>query len=107
MTNPAPTAPRLSTDADTTPTVMPTLRGWETKIREYADREGISIGRSKAQRIALKIHKRSARMQYVDPDDLIRKVLQHTDVTGEEAVGLYVRQPALDRDRQPYAHLRL
>lgn len=107
MTLPAPTAPRLSTDADTAPVAMPTLRGWENKVREYADREGILIGRSKAQRIALKISKRAARMQYVDPDDLVRLVLQHPDVTGEEAVGLYVRQPALDRNRQPYAHLRL
>lgn len=86
VTNPAPTAPRLSPDDDTAPVVMPTLRGWENKIREYADREGISIGRSKAQRIALKIHKRAARMQYVDPDDLIRYVLTYSDPTGETAV---------------------
>lgn len=86
MTATAPTAPRLSTDADTANFAMPTLRGWENKIREYAEREGLEIGRSKAQRIALKIHKRAARMQYVDPDDLIRYVLTYSDPTGETAV---------------------
>lgn len=91
-TNPARTAPRLSTDADTSPSPMPTRRGWENKIREYADREGIEIGRSKAQRIALKIQKRAERMQYVDPDDLVRYVLTYKDPTGEEAVG-YKKSP--------------
>lgn len=66
---------------------MPITRtGWEQRIREFADDHGIELGRSKAQRLALKIHKRAESMQHVDPDDLLRAVLDYKDPTGDTAV---------------------
>ncbi|MBD7980043.1 hypothetical protein H9641_04835 [Oerskovia sp. Sa2CUA9] len=80
---------------------MLTVTAWEKRVAAHPDAGHLSRGQR--QRLALKLHKRALRAEDVD----LNKVLQHSDVTGEEAVGLYVRQPALDRDRQPYAHLRL
>lgn len=66
---------------------MPITRtGWEQHIREFADEHGIELGRSKAQRLALKIHKRAQSMQHVNPDDLIRSTLDYKDPTGDAAV---------------------
>lgn len=66
---------------------MPTTRtGWEQRIREFADEHGINLGRSKAQRLALRIHKRAEGMWSVDPDDLIRSTLNYQDPTGDTAV---------------------
>lgn len=66
---------------------MPTnLIGWERRIRAFAAEHDLEIGNSKTQRLALKVHKRAQRMQDVDPDDLIRSVLDYKDPTGETAV---------------------
>jgi hypothetical protein len=63
-----------------------TLTGWEQRIRTFADEHGIELGRSKAQRLALRVHKRAESMQRVEPDDLIRSTLDYKDPTGDTAV---------------------
>jgi len=66
---------------------MPITRtGWEQRIREFADEHGIELGRSKAQRLALRMHKQAENMWHVDPDDLIRSTLDYKDPTGDTAV---------------------
>lgn len=61
---------------------MPTLTGWEQKIRTYADEHGLALGRGKVQRLALRIDKRAR--SYWDPD-LEAYFLQYPDETGEHA----------------------
>ncbi|GAA3209396.1 hypothetical protein ACFP63_11120 [Oerskovia jenensis] len=66
---------------------MPITRtGWEQRIRTFAAENSIDLGRSRTQRLALKIHRRAEQMQHVDPDDLLRSVLGYHDPTGETAV---------------------
>jgi len=52
----------------------------------YHDATGREISTRQVKNLAAKIAKRAARMQYVNPDDLIRYVLDYRDETGEEAV---------------------
>lgn len=64
---------------------MPTLTGWEKKIRAYADDHGLTLGRSRIQRIARRVDKRHR--AYVD--DAVRELgstLTYSDPTGDEAV---------------------
>lgn len=65
---------------------MLTLTGWERKIQTHLDETHEYRSRGQIQRLALKIAKRAARMQDVDPDDLIRSVLTYSDPTGDIAV---------------------
>ncbi|MFF3065945.1 hypothetical protein ACFVQ3_15470 [Oerskovia sp. NPDC057915] len=68
-----------------------TRTGWERRIREFADENGIDLGRSKTQRLALTIHRRAEQMQHVDPDNLVRSTLGYLDPTGEAAVSHVMR----------------
>lgn len=63
---------------------MLTLTGWEHRIAEHPNAQHLSRGQQR--RLALKIAKRAERMQDVDPDDLLRAVLDYADPTGETAV---------------------
>jgi len=65
-------------------TAMLTITGWEKRIEAHP--EAAHLSRGQRQRLALKIAKRAERMQYVDPDDLIRSILCYADPTGEHAV---------------------
>ena len=71
---------------------MLTLTGWERRIEAHPDAQHLSRGQR--QRLALKIAKRAARMQDVDPDDLIRSVLDYKDPTGETAVRNVMKEAA-------------
>lgn len=64
---------------------MLTLTGWERRIQAHLDDTHEYRSRGQVQRLAIKIAKRAARMQEVDPDDLIRSVLTYKDPTGDEA----------------------
>ncbi|MFE4466086.1 hypothetical protein ACFRCR_13305 [Oerskovia sp. NPDC056781] len=72
------------------------LTGWERRIRTFAGDHGIDLGRSKTQRLALRIQRRAEQMQHVDPDDLLRSVLGYRDPTGEAAVRNVLRDEAPD-----------
>lgn len=63
---------------------MLTLTGWEKRIAAHPDAAHLSKGQQR--RLALKIAKRAERMLDVDPDDLIRSVLDYADPTGDTAV---------------------
>ena len=66
--------------------VPETQTGWARRIVAYHDARGCEISARRVKNLAAKIAKRAARMQFVDPDDLIRYVLTYRDETGEEAV---------------------
>ena len=63
-----------------------TLLGWKSRILMYCAEHGIEKSESAARRLAAKIARRAERMQRVDPDDLIRTVINYADPTGEDAV---------------------
>lgn len=63
-----------------------TLTGWKRRIAAFCDERGIDKSAGQIERMALKIAKRAASMQVVDPDDLIRSILDYKDPTGEAAV---------------------
>lgn len=66
--------------------VPATQTGWARRIVAYHDARGLEISARRVKNLAAKIAKRAQRMQYVNPDDLIRYVLDYRDETGEEAV---------------------
>lgn len=63
-----------------------TLTGWKCRIATFCAERGIDKSAGQIERLAIKIAKRAERMQDVDPDDLIRKILDYSDPTGELAV---------------------
>jgi hypothetical protein len=76
------------------------LTGWERRIQTFAGDNGVDLGRSKTQRLALRIHRRAEQMQHVDPDDLLRSVLGYRDPTGETAVRNVLRTEGPDTGRR-------
>jgi hypothetical protein len=58
-----------------------TTTGYEKRITEYAAVHGYEIGRSKAQRLALKLCKRQARMTDLD----LERIFTHSDPTPKQA----------------------
>jgi hypothetical protein len=64
--------------------------GYEKRIREYADTHGHDIGRSKVQRLALRLCKRQARMTDLD----LERIFVHSDPTPKEAFRNIERQAA-------------
>ncbi len=66
--------------------VPESLTGWVRRIREYCATTGRTLSVRQTKNLAGRIAKRAARMQYVNPDDLIRYCLTYADPTGEEAV---------------------
>ena len=54
-----------------------TATGYEKRITEYAAANGHEIGRSKAQRLAIKLCKRQARMTDLD----LERIFAHSDPT--------------------------
>ncbi|MFF1382819.1 hypothetical protein ACFVWT_04560 [Arthrobacter sp. NPDC058288] len=65
-----------------------TLAGWENKIRSYAERNTISLDRATVRRAAKTINRNfeTSNALTLTGDELIARVLQHSDPTGEEAV---------------------
>lgn len=64
-----------------------TLAGWENQIRDYADRNSLSLDRTTVRRAAKTINRNfeSSNALTLTGDELIARVLQHSDPTGEEA----------------------
>ena len=58
-----------------------TATGYEKRITEYASTHGHELSRSKAQRLAMKLCKRQARMTDLD----LERILTHSDPTPKEA----------------------
>lgn len=69
------------------PEIMSTT-GYEKRITEYAAANGHEIGRSKAQRLALKLCKRQARMTDLE----LERILTHSDPTPKQAFRNIERQ---------------
>lgn len=71
-----------------------TLAGWENKIRSYAERNELDLPRTTVRRAAKTINKRFEQLNALTltEDDLIGRVLQHSDPTGEEAVRNVLRE---------------
>lgn len=71
-----------------------TLAGWENKIRSYAERNELDLPRTTVRRAAKTINKRFEQLNALTltEDDLIARVLQHSDPTGEEAVRNVLRE---------------
>lgn len=71
-----------------------TLAGWENKIRAYAERTKLDLPRTTVRRAAKQINKSFERMNALTltDDELIARVLQHSDPTGEEAVKNVMRE---------------
>ena len=61
---------------------MPTLTGYEARIRNYTTEHAITVSRSKIQRLALKLYKRQARMW----DEDLERIFMHADPTPAEAI---------------------
>lgn len=61
---------------------MPTITGYENRIREYTAARSINVSRSKVQRLALKLHKRQARMW----DEDLERIFMHSDPTPQSAI---------------------
>jgi len=61
---------------------VPTLTGYEARIRTYTAEHAITVSRSKIQRLALKLHKRQARMW----DEDLERIFMHADPTPREAI---------------------
>ena len=59
-----------------------TLTGWKHRIASYAADNGIPLGASKVQRLAIRINKRFE--QYNDCD--LGRILQHSDPTADTAI---------------------
>ena len=68
------------------PTDEITLTGWKRRIDAFCEERGIEKNVRQVKNLASKIHLRAERMQFVDPDDLIRSFLDYQDPTGELAV---------------------
>lgn len=70
--------------------VMPgnSLTGYERRITEFTTRRQIPMSKSKAQRLALKLHKRQARM--LDQD--LERIITYSDPTGNAAVRNAMKQ---------------
>ncbi|WP_324644196.1 hypothetical protein [Pseudarthrobacter sp. LT1] len=64
-----------------------TLAGWENKIRSYAERNELDLPRTTVRRAAKTINARFVQLNALTltEDELIGRVLQHSDPTGEEA----------------------
>lgn len=79
-----------------------TLAGWENKIRSYAERNELDLPRTTVRRAAKTINKRFEQLNALTltEDDLIGRVLQHSDPTGEEAAR------NVDRERNQAAAAR-
>jgi hypothetical protein len=60
---------------------MQTQTAYEKRITEYAQQNLIRITRSKAQRLAMKLHKRQARMW----DEDLERIFMHSDPTPKQA----------------------
>ncbi|NWL13262.1 hypothetical protein DM793_18520 [Paenarthrobacter nitroguajacolicus] len=71
-----------------------TLAGWENKIRSYAERNKLDLPRSTVRRAAKQINNSFERMNALTltDDELIGRVLQHSDPTGETAVKNVMRE---------------
>lgn len=71
-----------------------TLAGWENKIRSYAERNELDLPRTTVRRAAKTINKRFEQLNALTltEDDLIGRVLLHSDPTGEEAVRNVLRK---------------
>ena len=71
-----------------------TLAGWENKIRSYAERHKVSMDRTAVRRAAKTINRNfeSSNALTLTEDELIARVLQHSDPTGEEAVRNVLRE---------------
>lgn len=63
-----------------------TLTGWARRIASFCDQHHIYRSNRQIKNLAGAIARRAERMQYVDPDTLIRSALCYADPTGEEAV---------------------
>lgn len=61
---------------------MPSQTAYEKRITEYAQQNLIRISRSKAQRLAMKLHKRQARMW----DEDLERIFMHSDPTPKQAI---------------------
>ena len=79
-----------------------TLAGWENKIRSYAERHKVSMDRTAIRRAAKTINRNfeASNALTLTEDELIARVLQHSDPTGEEAAR------NVDRERNQAAAVR-
>jgi hypothetical protein len=68
------------------PTDEITLTGWKRRIIAFCEEHELEKTPRQVKNLASKIHLRAERMQNVDPDDLLRSVLDYKDPTGETAV---------------------
>ena len=59
-----------------------TTTGYEKRITEYAATHGHELSRSKAQRLAMKLCKRQAKMTDLD----LERILTHSDPTPKQAI---------------------
>lgn len=92
FSNPTPGSPGAQTpEGFGVPEI--TLTGWEKRIVAHLDATGEYRSRGQVKSLARKIARRAERMQHVDPDDLIRKVIHYADPTGEDAVWNILRAP--------------
>ncbi|SDW34325.1 hypothetical protein SAMN04487912_102402 [Arthrobacter sp. cf158] len=71
-----------------------TLAGWENKIRSYAATHRLPLDRTVVRRAAKKINRNfeACNALTLTDDELIARVLQHSDPTGEEAVKNVMRE---------------
>lgn len=60
---------------------MPTITGYQNRIIQYAQEHCIRITKGKAERLAIKLHKRGARMQ----DEDLERIFMHSDPTPKKA----------------------
>lgn len=95
MTCASPPRPALDAVLTQTPAesgVPATLLGWKRRIAEFCAAHAIEKSESATRRLAARIAARAERMQYVDPDALIRSALCYADPTGETATTNVMRQ---------------
>lgn len=69
---------------------MQTQTAYEKRITEYTQANLIRITRSKAQRLAMKLHKRQARMW----DEDLERIFMHSDPTPKQAIRNIEREVA-------------
>lgn len=60
---------------------MNTASGYKNRILEYVARRDIAMSDGKAMKLAIKLHRRQARMTDLD----LARILQYSDTTGETA----------------------
>lgn len=79
-----------------------TLAGWENQIRSYAERNNLTLDRTTVRRAAKTINRNfeTSNALTLTGDELIARVLQHSDPTGEEAAR------NVDRERNQAAAAR-